>query len=259
MTEVNHSPSQQGSASQAKIEANRRNAEKSAGPKTPEGKAGSKGNALKFGLTASQVVIARIDGEDAQKRFDEHYKRLRDYYAPESPIDEFRARRVADNMWRLLRHDRAEAAMLEQASLRAAADALLERSGLDRVLNENIPGTTAATSNSHRLSMLIDRLEQIRDEIQRDRAISANTVTELLKRFADEPAIECAVQWVTAYSTGPDSSDLSSAESLLERVSAMISHKLEQFCSLEKELEQFEEDGRRTAQLASVSLSPGQL
>ena len=44
---------------QAQIRANRENAKKSTGPRTPEGKANSSKNALKHGLLAEDAVIPR--------------------------------------------------------------------------------------------------------------------------------------------------------------------------------------------------------
>ena len=48
------------------IEANRRNALKSTGPTTPEGKDRSCRNALRHGLTAETVIAALEDAEDYQ-------------------------------------------------------------------------------------------------------------------------------------------------------------------------------------------------
>ena len=50
------------------IEANRRNALKSTGPITPEGKEHSRRNALRHGLTSETVIAALEDQEDYQGR-----------------------------------------------------------------------------------------------------------------------------------------------------------------------------------------------
>ena len=53
---------------QAKIEANRRNAQKSTGPRTDEGKDKVRLNALKHGLTATTVVLPHEDAGAYQQR-----------------------------------------------------------------------------------------------------------------------------------------------------------------------------------------------
>src|SRR3989442_1002928 len=55
-------------SSPRKIEANRANARKSTGPKTPEGKARSRQNALKHGLSGRGVVMPPEDEELFQQR-----------------------------------------------------------------------------------------------------------------------------------------------------------------------------------------------
>jgi hypothetical protein len=49
--------------SEKKAEANRRNALKSTGPKTPEGKAAVSLNALKHGLLSQEILLPREDEE----------------------------------------------------------------------------------------------------------------------------------------------------------------------------------------------------
>src|SRR5947207_5604298 len=53
-----------------RAEINRRNAQKSTGPKTPEGKSRSRFNALKHGLTAKTVVLPGEDADAFQGRLD---------------------------------------------------------------------------------------------------------------------------------------------------------------------------------------------
>ena len=49
---------------EAQVNANRANAQKSTGPRTPEGKAKVAQNALKHGLLAKQAVVAGEDTDD---------------------------------------------------------------------------------------------------------------------------------------------------------------------------------------------------
>ncbi len=91
-------------SSQAQIAANKKNAKKSTGPKTAEGKAKSAQNATKHGLTAATDVIK---GE-SQQEYDAHYRRFIDDLAPRNSIEEFLADRVASLAWRLKRADRIQ-------------------------------------------------------------------------------------------------------------------------------------------------------
>src|SRR4051794_15012336 len=56
------------STSQARIDANRRNAQLSSGPKTEEGKERSRANALKHGLTGAGVVLPQADAIEVERR-----------------------------------------------------------------------------------------------------------------------------------------------------------------------------------------------
>jgi len=91
-------------STESQIKANRKNAKKSTGPKTPEGKAKSAQNATTHGLTASSDVI---QGE-SQEEFDAHYHGIVEDFAPRNTIEAFLADRVATLAWRLKRAGRMQ-------------------------------------------------------------------------------------------------------------------------------------------------------
>lgn len=96
-----------------KAAANRRNAKKSTGPKTAKGKAASRCNALKHGLTAREVLIP---GED-ETELASFAASLRDHVAPAGPLEELLADRVISLGWRLRRAARVDAGLFARTVL----------------------------------------------------------------------------------------------------------------------------------------------
>ena len=94
------------------IEANRRNALKSTGPTTPEGKERSRCNALRHGLTAETVIAALEDAEDYQA-FEAAV--ISDYDA-ESAVERELVLRLASVLWRLRRATGIETALFESVT-----------------------------------------------------------------------------------------------------------------------------------------------
>jgi len=101
-----------------KIEANRRNAQKSTGPKTPEGKAAVARNALKHGLLSRNPVLP---GEDPRGEFPELVESLHQYYAPENPVDANLVEDLAGVMWKLRRAERIQSGIYNTAGPAATA------------------------------------------------------------------------------------------------------------------------------------------
>ncbi len=91
-------------ASPAQIEANRRNAQKSTGPVTEQGKGAAKWTALKHGMAAATTVLPHED----QISFIELRKSLIDEYAPAGGVEITLIDTIANAYWRLLRARRAE-------------------------------------------------------------------------------------------------------------------------------------------------------
>jgi hypothetical protein len=91
------------------IDANRRNALKSSGPTTPEGKERSRCNAVRHGLTAETVIATLEDAEDYQA-FEAAV--ITDYDA-ESAVERELVLRLASVLWRLRRATSIETALFE--------------------------------------------------------------------------------------------------------------------------------------------------
>ena len=91
-------------ATQAQVQANRMNAQKSTGPRTADGKAIASQNALKHGLCAEKAVIA---GEDVGE-FEFYRDELLGDLAPAGAVEAVLAERVVSLSWRLRRAERAQ-------------------------------------------------------------------------------------------------------------------------------------------------------
>jgi hypothetical protein len=96
-------------ASEAQIQANRLNAQKSTGPRTDEGKAVVAQNAVRHGLLAEQVVIR---GEDPGE-FEFYRERMLDELAPAGMIESMLAERAVELAWRLRRAERVQAEVFD--------------------------------------------------------------------------------------------------------------------------------------------------
>src|SRR5437868_10775342 len=91
------------------IEANRRNALKSTGPKTEAGKQASRCNAVRHGLTAETVIGALEDRED-YKAFE---AAITADYDAQSAVERELVLRLASLLWRLRRATMMETGLFE--------------------------------------------------------------------------------------------------------------------------------------------------
>jgi hypothetical protein len=96
-------------ASEKQMVANRVNAKRSTGPKSTQGKALSRMNAYRHGLTAETIVI----GDEDPRAFDRLRAELEEEYYPRPGIESELVERLAVLMWRLRRIPTFEAALIE--------------------------------------------------------------------------------------------------------------------------------------------------
>jgi hypothetical protein len=85
-------------ASQRKIEANRRNAQQSTGPKTPAGKARSSWNSLKHGLLSRRLLVT---AKQDKRKYSRLLSSLRGDLVPVGTLEEVLVEKIAYEYWRL--------------------------------------------------------------------------------------------------------------------------------------------------------------
>jgi hypothetical protein len=99
-------------ASQKQIAANRTNAGKSTGPRSVEGKAASRMNALKSGIDAQSQIIRGEEAANLETLRSEYYDRFR----PTAPVERMLVDTLIDTEWLLRRFRVVEAQLWEEGS-----------------------------------------------------------------------------------------------------------------------------------------------
>jgi hypothetical protein len=140
-------------------EANRRNAQRSTGPTTAEGRKASSQNALKHGLMAREVTV-----DDAEaKKFAAFRNEMVAELAPQGALEEQLAEEIAIHSWRLRRVFRLEVNEGDKAN--ALSSFALEASGggLDRDYMLSLPTLiryeTSITRSRERALHNLERLQ----------------------------------------------------------------------------------------------------
>jgi hypothetical protein len=143
--------------SEKQIEANKLNAQKSTGPKTPEGKATVSQNAVTHGLTALRPVLANENPEEYALFRDDFFR----HYAPVGILEESLAQRAADTFWRLRRAQDYETAVLNTliTEARSVSD------GIDRVSDNDLLGQVLL--NDFRQTHCLEKVQKYEMAIER--------------------------------------------------------------------------------------------
>jgi hypothetical protein len=92
----------------AQIEANRRNAQHSTGPKTPEGKAAASLNATKYGILARQLIVQGEYVQESAEEFQSFWTEYHEHLLPVGPLEEMLVDQIVALGWRMRRVRAAE-------------------------------------------------------------------------------------------------------------------------------------------------------
>ena len=162
--------------SEAQRAASRQNGAKGRGPVSEEGKAASRGNAIKHGLRAKLPPM--LAGEDADA-FAELHAALVEEHAPEGALAHDRVRRLAVLLWR---QERAEALEVEVLQTR-------ERRPNANYAGGYHPGSPAVW-DAGRLNTVIRYRRQIAREVERTLAVLRGGPGGGRKTRPNEPEID---------------------------------------------------------------------
>ncbi len=153
---------------EAQRKANRQNAKKSTGPRTPEGKARSSKNALKHGLLARDAVMADEDPAE----YDRQLQILEENLFPKNAIEFELVLQIADSRWRLRRITRIEAGLTTY-----------QYHGTDRATRERYPDTVVPGRNGENqlLGKSMQDHTQALHNLARYRTMTSRDITRALR------------------------------------------------------------------------------
>jgi hypothetical protein len=157
--------------SERRIEANRRNAQLSTGPRTPAGRARSSINALRHGITG-QVSIMTTEDRAAHDKF---VQELIDRLRPEDPLELQFASVIAEDFWRLQRIRSVENDMLALGNFSEAAEIDVDHPEIHtsltraRTFLDHSKDFERLTLYEQRINRAIEKNRRQLDELQAER------------------------------------------------------------------------------------------
>src|SRR5207245_5206749 len=177
--------------SQHRIEANRRNALRSTGPKSARGKDMAARNSWKHGLLAKSAVIMLGPAKENKVEFEELLSGLRDYFAPVGAAEELLVEEIAVSYWMERR-----AQLYENGEILKQARAAVRDDGeVDDILDnisgdpENKPLFKQLLMSSQGLEYVLSIVAQMRHD-----ADTGEISAELLEQLSDI----CGGDWESA-------------------------------------------------------------
>ena len=170
------------------IAANRQNGLRSNGPRTPEGKAVAKLNALRHGILAKEAVIQGENIRESSREFRAVVAWFWQDLAPAGAVEEMLVERVAVCYWRLRRILIAEAGEIKLAVDAASWRRLMQR--CDQVLELKRAGFAHKESDYKKSAFgvryLVEKLEEIRAWVEDAGGMEDAILRQVAEVFGDE-------------------------------------------------------------------------
>ncbi|HVM62726.1 MAG TPA: hypothetical protein VMV72_17825 [Verrucomicrobiae bacterium] len=253
MNEIIETPKE---TSLKRLEANRRNCQKSTGPKTKRGKATSRMNAVKHGMLSSQVVVHGLQVRERSEDFQELREELWKELAPVGTVEEMLVDRVVTAHWRIRRALTAEAGEIV-LSVDGGHRERAERNpvGIGVFLDETRDPVLELEKTTAGLAYLTHVLGGIRERVLRAGGLTEEVLGHIRSRFGGrvtslERDLVGLRDRLAAGASGL------SAEELKEEERRILLHRIDGKLSLYQEMsgaceerEQSEESARQAAEV----------
>jgi hypothetical protein len=246
------------------IEANRRNALESTGPRTAGGKAVSRMNAVKHGILAREVVLRGEHDGERRREFETLCRRFWEHFAPVGPMEEMLVERIVTAYWRLHR-----VLIAERGAIARNLDGAQQRAKLAEPnrLWLLVTGGEAESSGAG-LLYLMHVLKGVRESIQKEGELTGAMVQRTAVAFGGQPNVVTAgLQkiWETARSNtegtsaGESAADGSVEALKVERRELALRFIDDELARCERNLLAAEEREKNEAQIRrDASFLPGQ-
>jgi len=183
-------------ATKKQLAANRRNAQKSTGPKTPGGKAVSSKNSIRHGLLARDVILKDED----QRAFEAMQTALVEELRPLGEIERQLVDRIIGALWRLRRLGRVEADIFEFEALSCAlreAQATLEN--LEEAHRKDFfPPLEVSTAEEDEPAAYEAAVEQLRTREKALSQVSSNLGAAFIRDATSSDALSKLSRYETA-------------------------------------------------------------
>jgi hypothetical protein len=154
-------------SSQKKIEANRRNAQLSPGPRTPAGKKTSSRNATTHALLVQNVLINTGPGKENQVEFEALLAGLRDDYQPVGIAEDLLVRELAISYWRTARALRCERGAVRQShTISQEYPELNELQEMILKMKDGISARHSLLTSSRGLNYLLRKVEDLKAQVK---------------------------------------------------------------------------------------------
>ncbi len=204
--------------SERKIQANRRNALRSTGPKTKRGKETAARNSLRHALLARSVVIMQGPAKEDKAEFEGLLAALWDYFHPEGAMEELLVQEIVVSYWKEKRAQLYENGEVLRQARGAVRGELLKEADYDEGIGGLLPAypedNQRLLTSVQGLEYVLGALAKIKEEVE----TSGQTSPQSLKQLSEF----CGGDWESVGGKSEMLAELDREKERLERLKKKV-------------------------------------